>query len=201
MPLNKDSSIDDLLKQQIRSVLSSLGELPQPSLEKLLSITSVCEYPKGHLLFRENKKDRDIYLIMKGTARIFYLHEGLEVTLVFGIEDDLLISLRSYIEDKPGYETAELLEDCILSKLKYEDLDKLYNEDIAIANWGRKIAEKELIKTEERLMSRQFRTASQRYAELVEKYPYLLQRVQLGHIASYLGVSQVTLSRIRAEIR
>lgn len=183
------------------SIILEIVPLPPYSLQKLLDIISIEEYPKGHILFHENKKDRDIYFIHKGISRVYYLHDITEVTLLFGIEGDSLISLKSYVEDKPGYETVELLEESALFRLRYEDLQTLYNEDISIANWGRKIAEKELIKTEERLMSRQFRTAIQRYTELIGKYPYLLQRVQLGYIASYLGVSQVTLSRIRAEIR
>lgn len=183
------------------SIILDIAALPPYSLQKILDIIYIENYPKGYILFHENKKDRDIYFIHHGIARVYYLHDITEVNLMFGIEGDSLISLKSYIEDKPGYETVELLEKSTLFRLKYQDLQQLYNEDIAIANWGRKIAEKELIKTEERLISRQFRTASQRYAELMEKSPYLLQRVQLGHIASYLGVSQVTLSRIRAEIR
>lgn len=183
------------------SIILDIAALPPYSLQKILDIIYIENYPKGYILFHKNKKDRDIYFIHHGIARVYYLHDITEVNLMFGIEGDSLISLKSYIEDKPGYETVELLEKSTLFRLKYQDLQQLYNEDIAIANWGRKIAEKELIKTEERLISRQFRTASQRYAELIEKSPYLLQRVQLGHIASYLGVSQVTLSRIRAEIR
>lgn len=188
-------------EKDAQSIILGIAPLSSDSLQKLLDIISIEEHPKGHILFEENKNDRNIYFINKGIVRVFYLHDITEVTLLFGIEGDFLISLKSYVENQPGYETIELLENCTLFKLEYEDLQKLYNEDIFIANWGRKIAEKELIKVEERLMSHQFRTASQRYTELIEKYPYLLKRVQLGQIASYLGVSQVTLSRIRAEIK
>ncbi|MEG2100855.1 MAG: Crp/Fnr family transcriptional regulator, partial [Flavobacterium sp.] len=80
-------------------------------------------------------------------------------------------------------------------------LQKLFEIDIHIANWGRKFAEKELIKTEERLISHQFSNATERYLELLQNNPQLIQRVQLGYIASYLGISQVSLSRIRAEIK
>ena len=62
-------------------------------------------------------------------------------------------------------------------------------------------AEKELVKTEERLISRQFRNATERYKALLKYNADLVQRVQLGHIASYLGITQVSLSRIRAEIK
>ena len=86
-------------------------------------------------------------------------------------------------------------------KPKTKRLKKLFDEEIHIANWGRRFAEQELVKTEERLISRQFRTAKERYKEILKDNPDLIQRVQLGHIASYLGITQVSLSRIRAEIK
>lgn len=183
------------------AILSSVIPLPVASLQKLLAITSIVEYPKGHYLFREGKKNRDVYFMSDGIARVYYLCDTTEVNLLFGTEGEFLISLKSYIENESGYENIELLEPSKLLKITYPDLQHLYETDIAITNWGRKLAERALIETEQRLMFRQFKTASQRYKELIEKQPNLLQRVQLGHIASYLGVSQVTLSRIRAEIK
>ncbi len=109
--------------------------------------------------------------------------------------------MRSYVENKPGYENIELLEACELYELKIDNLRKLYQQDIHIANWGRRLAEQELIKTEERLISRQVRAAGERYKDLMKQHPEFLQRIQLGYIASYLGITQVSLSRIRAEIR
>lgn len=183
------------------NILSSVIPLPAISLQKLLDISVIAEYPKGHFLFREGKKNRDVYFMLDGIARVYYLCNATEVNLLFGIDGEFLISLKSYVENKPGYENIELLEPSKLLKIEYSDLQNLYETDITIANWGRKLAERALIETEERLMFRQFKTATQRYKELIEKQPCLLQRVQLGHIASYLGVSQVTLSRIRAEIK
>lgn len=109
--------------------------------------------------------------------------------------------MRSYVSNQKGYEDIELLENCELYLLKTSDLQKLFEKDIHIANWGRKFAEQELIKTEERLISHQFQTATERYKELLKENPDLIQRVKLGHIASYLGITQVSLSRIRADIK
>jgi CRP-like cAMP-binding protein len=109
--------------------------------------------------------------------------------------------MNSYVKNQKGYEDIELLEDCEFYELNAVDLQRLFQQDIHIANWGRRFAEQELIRTEERLISRQFRTATERYKELLKETPDLVQRVALGHIASYLGITQVSLSRIRAEIR
>jgi CRP-like cAMP-binding protein len=149
-------------------------------------------------LYQSGRMETRIYLIAQGSVRAF-CHDGdHEITFWFGMEDDIILSYLSYIQGRPGYENMVLLEDSVLYELETAHLQQLYTEDIELANWGRKLAERELIRTEERLISRQFKTAAQRYQELCGQHPDLLKRVQLGHIASYLGITQVTLSRIRA---
>ena len=102
---------------------------------------------------------------------------------------------------EPGYETMELMEDSILYVLERKELKELFSEDLHIANWGRRYAEMELLATEERLISMLSAIASERYKELLEKEPDLLQRLPLGSIATYLGITQASLSRIRAQIK
>lgn len=181
-------------------ILRSL-DIPNDSLRRMTAIVQSVELPKGHLLFRAGKLEHDLYFLAKGIAHVYYYHGTNKVTLCFNHEGDALISLKSYIQHQPGYEHVELLEPCTLFHLKNAALQRLYTSDIHIANWGRKLAELELIKAEEQLMAKLFKTAAERYRELLEKQPSLLQRVPLGTIASYLGISQVTLSRIRAEVR
>ena len=153
------------------------------------------------MLFNEGKTESDVYLIKKGIVRAFSIHDGIEVTFWFGIEGDTTLSMKSYVQRQPGYESIELLEDSQLYHIKADSLQQLFNEDIHIANWGRKFAENELVKTEERLISRHFKSATERYHDLLTNTPHLVQRVQLGHIASYLGITQVSLSQIRSAVK
>lgn len=187
--------------EAMEAILTRGLAIPRDSFVKLTDIIRVIDLPKGNLLFSAGKLERDIYFMVRGIARVYYHRGDHTATLCFNSEGEVLISLKSYIENQPGYENIELLEPSRLLQLKTGDLDKLYTSDIHVANWGRRLAEQELIKTEERLMSKLFNTASERYRELMQKQPKLLQRVQLGYIASYLGISQVTLSRIRADIK
>ncbi|MEX6688030.1 Crp/Fnr family transcriptional regulator [Danxiaibacter flavus] len=154
---------------------------------------------KGRILFKEGKIETDIYFIEQGAARAYCNTEESELTFWFGFEGDIVLSYNGYVYNKPGYESVELLENAILYKLKGEDLQELFNHDIALANWGRKLAEQELIKTEERFITRQSKSATERYQELLDTTPHLIQRVQLGYVASYLGITQVSLSRIRQQ--
>ncbi|AYQ36369.1 Crp/Fnr family transcriptional regulator [Runella sp. SP2] len=182
-------------------LLDKIYLLPAPSRLSLKKYIREVSYPKGHILLRADKVETDIYFIKKGIVRAYAQTPDNEITFWFGQEGDTIISMKSYVENQKGYEDVELLDNCDLYQLKIHDLQQLFGQDIHLANWGRKFAEQELIKTEERLISRQFRTASQRYNELLQTNPALLQRVQLGHIASYLGITQVSLSRIRATIK
>ncbi len=183
------------------TTIQAIAPLPAASQEAMSALAQEVAYPKGYPLFEAGHTRRTVYFIQQGIARAYCYNDETELTFWFGTEGDVVLSYNSYVYRKPGYEHIELLEDSVLFQVPGEALDELYATDIHMANWGRKLAEQELIKTEERFISRQFRTATERYAELLQQTPELLQRVQLGHIASYLGVTQVTLSRIRAAIR
>lgn len=186
---------------KVEEIINNIYILPEESLKELVGISTYIELPKGTILSETNKLGNDTYLIAKGIARAFIYREGNDVTFWLGREGEPIFAMKSYIENKPSYENIELLEKTILYQFNNTLLKELYKKDIHIANWGRKLAEQALIKAEENLISRQFKTATERYHELINDNPDLLQRVQLGHIASYLGITQVTLSRIRAEIK
>ena len=185
----------------IEQILDKIYPLSESS--KLILKNHIVElsFPKNKILISADKIEKDFYFIKKGIARTFVYTDGDETTFSFGKEGDTIISMKSYIANQKGYENVELLEDCLVYKLNTQDIRKLYSENIEIANWGIKFAENELLKAEDRLLTRQFGTATNRYQILLKNYPNLLQRVQLGYIASYLGITQVSLSRIRANIK
>ena len=185
----------------IDQILDDIYPLSSSAKELVKELIIEVKFRKGHILLSADKIEKNSYFIKKGMARAFSYKDDMEITFWFGKEGETIISMNSYIADQKGYEFIELLEDCELYELKTEKLKKLFDQDIQIANWGRRFAEQELIKTEERLISRQVRTASERYKSLLIDHPDLIKRVQLGYIANYLGITQVSLSRIRAEKR
>jgi len=185
----------------IDQILDRIYVLPETSKNALKEHIREVSHPKYFCLMEADKIIPHIYFIRKGIVRAYASTAENDITFWFGSEGETIVSMKSYVEDRPGYESIELLEDCDLYILKTESLKKLFNEDIHIANWGRKFAEKELVRTEELIISRQFKTSLERYKDLIINKPDLLKRVQLGHIASYLGITQVSLSRIRAEIK
>ena len=174
------------------------SSLNNDSLSLLARHCKLVNHRKGTVLIHADKVEPYFYILESGIARAYSDGENQQITFWFGQAGDVLLSYNSYINNKPGYENIELLEDSSLFRIKLLDLFKLYDQHLALANWGRKIAERELIATERRLIDRSFKDATQRYREFGNQEPELIKRVALKHIASYLGVTQVTLSRIRA---
>lgn len=157
------------------------------------------ELPKGHLLLEQGKVCQHFYLLEQGSARGYYNHEGKDVSLWFAFEGDVLTSLYSYATGKPSYTNIELLEDSAVIGFTFDQLNALLESYPEFNLIGRLLTEQYFIELEERTLSFQFKTATERYHELITKQPQILQRASLGHIASFLGVSQETLSRIRAK--
>lgn len=185
----------------IEEILDQVYKLPKLSQDSLLEIITEESYPKGSQIISSNKVERSVYFIKEGIVRAYTDLSDDEITFWFGKEGDTIVSMNSYVNNQRGYENIELLEDCILYKLNVSALNDLFTTDIHLANWGRRFAEQELLKTEERLLARQVKTGSERYIELMKNSPEILQRIQLSYIASYLGMTQVSLSRIRAKLK
>lgn len=119
----------------IDQILNNIYPLSDTSRELLKKSITEIKYKKGHILFRADKIEKNIYFIKKGMARAYSYKDDFEITFWFGKEDDTIISMKSYIANQKGYENIALLEDCELYELKTENLQKLFIEHIDIANW------------------------------------------------------------------
>ncbi|HTN18651.1 MAG TPA: hypothetical protein VL092_13260 [Chitinophagaceae bacterium] len=184
----------------LMQILDEVYPIPEQSKQLLAQCFEQLDCRKGQLLFQTQKIGSSVYFLSQGLARAYTVQDGVEVTFWFGWEGSPLLSMKGYVSGEHSYEDLELLENAVLFRIDATQLKHLFTKDIHIANWGRVFAEKELLKAEERLISRQVKTAEMRYRELIAVYPDILLRAPLRHIASYLGVTPVTLSRIRANI-
>lgn len=183
----------------LKTIISSIYPMSDKSVLALIEKTDSITLEKGHVLSRAGTKDNYLYFVKQGIVRAYTEHDAKEVTFWFGTEGDIVCSMRNFVENSPSYENIDLLEDCTFYRIHTSELEKLFRENIEIANWGRCFLGKEIMKVESRLIEQQFATASERYQSLMKNNPRLLQRVSLGIIASYLGITQVSLSRIRAK--
>ena len=185
----------------LKEGLFKIYPLQEEDLQQICSISEEITAKKYAILIDQNRTNRYIYFLAEGSCRIFYPKQEKEVILDFCFPGDIILPLNSYVHGTATYEIVESLEPCKIYRIAINKLQELYETSLPIANWGRKLAELETLKIEERLIQSLFKTAAERYNDLITKQPILVQRIKLGYIASYLGVSQVTLSRIRAGIK
>ncbi|MCT1532995.1 Crp/Fnr family transcriptional regulator [Sphingobacterium daejeonense] len=183
----------------INQIIDNIYPISEEAKEKIRELATEIIAPKNTIIIKADNVEKYIYFIKKGVVRAYSRHKKGDITFWFGEEGEAILSLKSYVEGKRGYENIELLENCTLYQIEINELRQLFETDINITNWGRKFAEKELLKIEHRVISRELLSAKQRYDELVKMRPGLLKRVPLKYIASYLGITQVSLSRIRKE--
>jgi CRP-like cAMP-binding protein len=132
--------------------------------------------------------------------RGYYDLDGKEITHWFSFEGDFFTSFHSFISQEPAVENIQLLEGSILWSISKEDLMKLLDQYHELERLLRIAYEKYYLRLEERFVNAQFRSATGRYKDLLLQAPHFIERVPLGYIASYLGVSQETLSRIRGRL-
>jgi CRP-like cAMP-binding protein len=155
-------------------------------------------FSKKTLLLKAGMVAHRIYFIKKGFVRAFYYKDGNPFTSWFMGEGEIIISVYSFFSRKPSFENIEVLDDCILQSISWEQLQQLYQLFTSFNITGRIITEQYYIRSEERAIDLQTLTATQRYEKLLSQYPAISQIATLGQIATYLGIKQETLSRIRA---
>ena len=148
----------------------------------------------------ERKVCRHLYFLEKGALRGYYNLDGKEITHWFAFEREFVTSFYSFTTGQPAVENIQLLEGSILWSISKDSLTHLLNQYHEIERLLRIAYEKYYIRLEERFVNAQFKTATERYQNLLAEAPHIIERMPLGYIASYLGISQETLSRIRSRI-
>jgi CRP-like cAMP-binding protein len=154
---------------------------------------------KGTLIFKEGDVSRNLYFIESGMVRqYYYTKAGKEVTEYFAFENMGFGCIESMLGRKPSYLYAEALVDSIIRIVDLDKIEELCKKHIEFEYAYRNRLEMALVFTQIRMRSILFQTALERYENLLKDYPSILQLVSTKHIASYLGVSRETLSRMKA---
>lgn len=143
---------------------------------------------------------KTIYFINKGLARIYYFKGDNDVTESFSFENNIIARVESLFSGDPSRKAIQALEDTELIAIDATKLFKLYDKFQDIERLFRKIFEMGYVETVNRMESIQFHTAEERYSALLKQGPNIIKRIPLKYIASYLGITPVSLSRIRRQM-
>ncbi len=155
---------------------------------------------KDKHLVKRGQVCTQLYFLERGALRGYYNAEDKEITHWFGFENHFVTSFYSFTTGQPAVENIQLLEGCVLWSLSKEKMNHLCNQHHEIERVVRMAYESYYIKLEERFVNAQFKSAKERYENLLHQSPHIIERVPLGYIASYLGISPETLSRVRSRL-
>lgn len=186
--------------QKFIDYLSGLAKLSPQVKSAIESKLIWQEFPKKHVLIKELSLCNRLYFIEEGLARVFYLKDGKEITDWFCSEGMLVGPVVRNFPQKEGPHAVELIESSKVSSIHFDDLQELFDTHHEVERMGRILAIQAVLFIQNRLDSLQFESAQQRYENLLKTYPSIIEKAPLGYIASYLGITQVTLSRIRGSL-
>ncbi|MDP4094989.1 MAG: Crp/Fnr family transcriptional regulator [Bacillota bacterium] len=175
-------------------------KIPEEEQVKVMKIFKPKMLKKKEMFLKAGDIPDCIAFNISGLLRCFYIDiKGNDVTKYFCFEDSI-ISYLGLIKKSESKYYIEAIEDCLLLCTDYSSFNELMSDSI----WGLKVVksllEKSLLYKEERESSFLLETATERYVNFIKKYPNIEKQINLGYIASYLGVSQVSLSRIRNKL-
>lgn len=185
----------------LRNTINQLVQITDRDWELLVPHLAYRHLDKGEYWIEEGKKEQQIGFVLGGNMRHYYTHDGEEKTTYFYFENHLVSSYFSALTGRPSKLTIEALTNCQMLIFPYKILVSLYDSSHLWERFGRKLAEYLALGLEERMAGLLILTPEQRYLQLLqENKKKIIERIPQHLIANYLGITPVSLSRIRGRI-
>ena len=180
--------------------LTQIAEMTDEEFELVVPYLETKEIKKGEYFIKEGIHCKHIAFINEGLFRVFLLKKGTELNTCFCLQNEVMSSFDSLVNDTFSKENIQALEDSFIVTISYRNLLLLSNKSKPW-NFIRNIMlQKECLRLANRANQMSFETAQEKYEYLMRNQPQIIQRVSNIHIASYLGITRETLSRVRAKI-
>jgi CRP-like cAMP-binding protein len=154
--------------------------------------------PKGYHLLNFGEVDDNMNYIQKGSGRIYYYRNGQEITDLLAMDYQFLGGVGSLFTKEPSNKAIELCEDSIIETVNMTSFEALCQDNIELERLARKMTAYAFLFCQKTIEDIRYRSAKERYLDLTTMYRGIENRIPLKHLASYLGISQVSLSRIRS---
>lgn len=187
----------------LQSIIAPFAGLTENDISVSLPFWRKRQIPKGNFYNKQNVVCKDLGIVVKGIFRVYY-HDpetDEERNIFFFSEGQFIVSFRSFIYQYPCNYYIEALEDAEILYVPYQDLQNLYTHYKSWERFGRILAEYFFNQSQARAEDLQFLTHERRYLNLINEHPNIVQRIQSFHIASYLGIKNPSLSRIKKRIQ
>lgn len=169
-------------------------------LTELLSIGKIIHIPKNEHFLKAGDYTKKVGMIMNGLIRFYHLKDGEEYNIIFKHELQMVSSFECIILNQPSSYSFEALEDTYLMVYDYEEMETLFTKNHQLERFGRHFIQHELAQAIKFYEGHLFYSPEERYLKFIEKYPNLMNRVSLKHLSSFLGITPVSLSRIRKRV-
>ena len=186
---------------KFKQFLRNIAPITNKEFADTISFFTELNLQKGDFFAKQGKVCQNIAFILKGTLRTFYINnKAEETTSCFCTESNFTTSYKSFILQQPSNLSIQAIEDTELLAIDYHNLQQLYKSSPIWQNIGRIVAEQEYIIMEKYASMLNNETAKEKYLRLLQEQPTVIQKATVEDIASYLGITRRTLSRIRQEI-
>ncbi len=190
------------MRGSLYKYINNFIQLSKEEIDILDEIFTYKKKKKGELIVENGKVCQKIWFTSQGYFRFYHMDcDGNEITSDFYFAPSFITSYTSFVTGKPSFVNVQSMIDMEVLEISKADLFYLYDKYPKIERLGRLIAESVAINSEEHLFLLLNQTAEMRYKKLLKKYPKYLNTIPLQYIASYLGITQETLSRIRKSIK
>lgn len=184
--------------EHMREVLQGWIKLPDPQWLQLQSLFQLKTIRKNEHIIYPGTKNYPILFVYRGLLRTYYLSEdGSEKNKSFAVENTIGGPISAFVLELPVVYGVQALEPSTLLLAQYSDFAALFNQHPVFDRLGRKLSEQTMIRKELRERSFLLNDAKERYCDFIKHNPDLVQRLAQYHIASYLGISEVSLSRLK----
>lgn len=185
------------MKDNLIQYFSRFTQLTEPEIEALRDSMSIATFKKGSYVLREGKTNADSFFVLEGLLRQFKSVDGDDISTNFFTENDWIISMNSFSDNKTVSEDLICLEDCSLVIGNEEKAQELFKQFPRLETVSRAVMESVFAEHQKQLSNYLTESPEQRYIRLVQTKPGIVQRVKQYQIASYLGIKPESLSRIR----
>lgn len=187
----------ETIAQPLLTYIRRYVELSKQDVEAISNAYQIQSYKKGDFFIRQGDRIDEIAFVVEGVMRVYRESKGKEITLFLRDENSFVTSITGYSGHHLSPYSVQALEDATLLVMSSEARQALFEQSIAYQRFSMMVLERTVQDMEVRIDSQIADNAARRYLRLLQDHPSLIQRVPQYHLASYLGVTPESLSRLR----